>query len=153
MNKFMKIAKERSINGCRNHEGGPFGAVIVDKEGNVNAHRGPGAFAGIGGFANITSKTPTVVFCFSFTAKGLEFSQTKGIVTVEKEGKIPKFVDQVKSISFSARRAIANGQKVLYVTERCVFRLTPKGLKLIEVYPGIDVQKDILDLLPFEVEV
>ena len=108
---------------------------------------------GIGGFANITSKTPTVVFCFSFTAKGLEVSQTKGIVTVEKEGTIPKFVDQVKSTSFSARRAIANGQKVLYVTERCVFRLTPKGLKLIEVYPGIDVQKDILELLPFEVEV
>ncbi|CDA13796.1 acetate CoA-transferase YdiF [Firmicutes bacterium CAG:212] len=130
-----------------------MGALEVDKEGNVNAHRGPGAFAGIGGFANITSKTPTVVFCFSFNAKGLEVSQTKGIVTVEKEGTIPKFVDQVKSISFSARRAIANGQKVLYVTERCVFRLTPKGLKLIEVYPGIDVQKDILDLLPFEVEV
>ena len=130
-----------------------MGALEVDKEGNVNAHRGPGAFAGIGGFANITSKTPTVVFCFSFTAKGLEVSQTKGIVTVEKEGTIPKFVDQVKSISFSARRAIANGQKVLYVTERCVFRLTPKGLKLIEVYPGIDVQKEILDLLPFEVEV
>ena len=130
-----------------------MGALEVDKEGNVNAHRGPGAFAGIGGFANITSKTPTVVFCFSFTAKGLEVSQTKGIVTVEKEGIIPKFVDQVKSTSFSARRAIANGQKVLYVTERCVFRLTPKGLKLIEVYPGIDVQKDILDLLPFEVEV
>lgn len=130
-----------------------MGALEVDKEGNVNAHRGPGAFAGIGGFANITSKTPTVVFCFSFTAKGLEVSQTKGIVTVEKEGTIPKFVDQVKSISFSARRAIANGQKVLYVTERCVFRLTPKGLKLIEVYPGINVQKDILDLLPFEVEV
>ena len=130
-----------------------MGALEVDKEGNVNAHRGPGAFAGIGGFANITSKTPTVVFCFSFTAKGLEVSQAKGIVTVEKEGTIPKFVDQVKSISFSARRAIANGQKVLYVTERCVFRLTPKGLKLIEVYPGIDVQKDILDLLPFEVEV
>ena len=130
-----------------------MGALEVDKEGNVNAHRGPGAFAGIGGFANITSKTPTVVFCFSFTAKGLEVSQTKGNVTVEKEGTIPKFVDQVKSISFSARRAIANGQKVLYVTERCVFRLTPKGLKLIEVYPGIDVQKDILELLPFEVEV
>ena len=130
-----------------------MGALELDKEGNVNAHRGPGACAGIGGFANITSKTPTVVFCFSFTAKDLEVSQTKGIVTVEKEGTIPKFVDQVKNTSFSARRAIANGQKVLYVTERCVFRLTPKGLKLIEVYPGIDVQKDILDLLPFEVEV
>ena len=130
-----------------------MGALEVDKEGNVNAHRGPGAFAGIGGFANITAKTPTVVFCFSFTPKGLEVSPKKGIVKIEKEGSISKLVDRVKSISFSARRAIANGQKVLYVTERCVFRLTPKGLKLIEVYPGIDVQKDILDLLPFEVEV
>ena len=99
-----------------------MGALEVDKEGNVNAHRGPGAFAGIGGFANITAKTPTVVFCFSFTAKGLEVSQKKGIVEIEKEGSISKFVDRVKSISFSARRAIANGQKVLYVTERCVFR-------------------------------
>ena len=88
-----------------------MGALEVDKEGNVNAHRGPGAFAGIGGFANITSKTPTVVFCFSFTAKGLEVSQTKGIVTVEKEGTIPKFVDQVKSTSFSARRAICKWPK------------------------------------------
>ena len=74
------------------------------------------------------AKTPTVVFCFSFTAKGLEVSQKKGIVEIEKEGSISKFVDRVKSISFSARRAIANGQKVLYVTERCVFRLTPKEM-------------------------
>ena len=53
----------------------------------------------------------------------------------------------------AAKRAIQSGQKVLYVTERCVFRLTPKGLKLIEAYPGVDVQKDILDRLPFEVEI
>ncbi len=129
-----------------------MGAVEVDAEGNVNAHRSDGAFAGIGGFANITAKTPTVVFCMSFSAKGLEVSQKKGIVTIEKEGEIPKFVEKVRSISFSAKRAIKNGQKVLYVTERCVFRLTPRGLKLIEAYPGIDVKKDILDRLPFEVE-
>ena len=77
-----------------------MGALEVDKEGNVNAHRGPGAFAGIGGFANITSKTPTVVFCFSFNAKGLEVSQTKGIVTVEKEGTIPKFVGSSQEYQF-----------------------------------------------------
>ena len=67
-------------------------------------------------------------------------------------GSVPKFVEHVNSISFSSKRAIENGQKVLYVTERCVFRLTPKGLKLIEVYPGIDAKRDILDQLPFEVE-
>ena len=129
-----------------------MGALEVDGQGNVNAHRGPGAFAGIGGFANITAKTPTVVFCLTFNTKGLEVSQKKGVITIEKEGTIPKFVEEVKSISFSAKRAIANGQKVLYVTERCVFRLTPKGLKLIEVYPGVDAEKDILSHLPFEVE-
>ena len=129
-----------------------MGALEVDRQGNVNAHRGPGAFAGIGGFANITAKTPTVVFCLTFDTKGLEVSQKKGTVTIEREGTVPKFVEKVKSVSFSAGRAIANGQKVLYVTERCVFRLTPKGLKLIETYPGVDVQRDILDRLPFEVE-
>ena len=130
-----------------------MGGLEADRYGNINAHRGTGAFAGIGGFANITAKTPTVVFCMTFNAKGLEVTQEKGVVTIHKEGEIPKFVENVSSISFSAKRAIENGQKVLYVTERCVFRLTPKGLKLIEVYPGVDMQKDILDRLPFEVEV
>ena len=129
-----------------------MGALEVDQYGNINAHRGPGAFAGIGGFANITAKTPTVVFCMSFNAKGLTVSQKSGEITIEKEGSVPKFVEHVNSISFSSKRAIENGQKVLYVTERCVFRLTPKGLKLIEVYPGIDAKRDILDQLPFEVE-
>ena len=124
----------------------------MDKEGNVNSHRGPGAFSGIGGFANITAKTPTVVFCMTFNTKGLEVEQKKGVVTIRQEGSIAKFVDKVGSVSFSAKRAVANGQKVLYVTERCVFRLTPKGLKLVEVYPGIDAEKDILSRLPFQVE-
>ena len=129
-----------------------MGALEVDAKGNVNAHRGEGAFAGIGGFANITAKTPTVVFCMTFNTKGLEVSAKKGVVTIEKEGTIPKFVEKVRSVSFSAKRAIANGQKVLFVTERCVFRLTPKGLKLIEVYPGVDAERDILLQLPFKVE-
>ena len=120
-----------------------MGALEVDAQGNVNAHRGQGAFAGIGGFANI----------LTFNTKGLDVTQSKGVVTIHSEGSIPKFVKEVGSVSFSAKRAIANGQKVLYVTERCVFRLTPKGLKLIEAYPGVDVKKDILKQLPFEVEI
>ena len=81
----------------------------------------------------------------TFNAKGLEVTQEKGVVTIHKEGEISKFVEKVSSVSFSAKRAIENGQKVLYVTERCVFRLTPKGLKLIEVYPGVDMKKDIIE--------
>ena len=129
-----------------------MGALEVDRYGNVNAHRGPGAYAGIGGFANITAKTPTVVFCLTFNTKGLSVYREGENITVEHNGAVPKFVQTVRSISFSARNAIKNGQKVLYITERCVFILTARGLKLLEVYPGIDMQKDILDLLPFDVE-
>lgn len=130
-----------------------MGALEVDRHGNVNAHKVSGSYAGIGGFANITAKTRTVVFCMSFNAKGLRVSQKKGVVTIEEEGTVPKFVESVRSLSFSAKRAIMNHQRVLYVTERCVFSLTAHGLEVAEVYPGIDLQKDILDQLPFEVRV
>lgn len=130
-----------------------MGAIEVDRFGNVNAHKGPGAFAGVGGFANITAKTSTVVFCLTFDTKGLNVEEKDGIVSIKDEGSIGKFVKNVKSVSFSAKRAKENGQRVIYVTERCVFELVEKGLKLVEVYPGIDVEKDILSLLPFEVEV
>lgn len=130
-----------------------MGGIEVDCKGNVNAHRGPGAFAGVGGFANITAKTHTVVFCLTFNTKGLAVDEQAGKITVKNNGSVPKFVDKVRSISFSAKRARKNGQKVLYVTERCVFELGEKGLRLVEVYPGVDMHKDILDLLPFEVEI
>ncbi|MBP3655167.1 MAG: malonate decarboxylase subunit alpha [Clostridia bacterium] len=130
-----------------------MGALEVDRYGNVNAHRGPGAYAGIGGFANITAQTSTVVFCLTFNTKGLAVSRDEdGTITIDHNGSVPKFVDELQSVSFSARKAIANGQKVLYVTERCVFILTARGLKLLEVYPGVDVERDILSLLPFPVE-
>lgn len=130
-----------------------MGGIEVDRFGNVNAHKGPGAFAGVGGFANITAKTATVVFCLTFNTKGLNVVENDGKVTITNEGTIPKFVNDVKSVSFSAKRAKENGQKVLYVTERCVFELAENGLKLIEVYPGIDIERDVLSQLPFEVDV
>lgn len=130
-----------------------MGGIEVDRHGNVNAHRGPGAFAGIGGFANITAKTKTVVFCLTFNTSGLNVAENDGKITIIDNGSIPKFVDKVTSISFSAKRARANKQKVLYVTERCVFELGENGLRLIEVYPGVDMENDILSLLPFPVEI
>ncbi len=130
-----------------------MGAFEADRHGNVNAHRGPGNFSGIGGFANITAKTPVVVFCLTFNAKGLEVSRKRDEVSILQNGTVPKFVNEVRSVSFSAGRALHNGQRILYVTERCVFELRESGLCLTEVYPGIDMQADILDLLPFEPEI
>jgi acyl CoA:acetate/3-ketoacid CoA transferase len=123
----------------------------VDGRGNVNGHYSPGKLAGIGGFANITQNAKTVVFCTTFTAGGLTVESRYGKVTVEQEGSISKFVESVNAVSFAAENARAIGQKVLYITERCVFTLGERGLVLTEVYDGVDLQRDILDQLPFEV--
>ena len=125
-----------------------MGALEVDRFGNVNAHRGPGAYSGVGGFSDITSNTRTVVFCVTFTTKGLDVTEEDGRVTIRREGSIPKFVDKVRSISFSGKKAVEKGQKVFYITERCVFTLTARGMEILEVYPGIDKQHDIIDKLP-----
>ena len=130
-----------------------MGAFEVDRHGNVNAHRGPETFSGIGGFANITAKTPTVVFCLTFNTQGLLIERNKDNVTILQNGTVPKFGNEVRSISFSAARALKNKQRVLYVTERCVFELTENGLSLKEVYPGVDREKEILALLPFDVPI
>ena len=130
-----------------------IGALEIDAEGNVNGHYHPKKLSGIGGFINITQFTHKVVFCTAFSAGGLEFEETPDGLHIKKEGRFPKFVEKVNALSFSAENARAYGQEVLYVTERCVFRLGEKGLVLTEAAPGVDVQKDILDRLPFAVEV
>ena len=130
-----------------------MGALEVDKEGNVNVHRRPDRYVGIGGFGNITSASRTVVFCFNFRSHGLIVQEEAGQVQIVQEGSIEKIKEKVSTISFSARKAHERGQKVLYVTERCVFRLGEKGLCLCQVYPGVDMQKDILDQLSFTPEI
>ena len=126
-----------------------LGALEVDRWGNVNVHKMGSQFVGVGGFANISHATPTVVFCLNFRSKGLRVRESEDQVFIEQEGVVPKIKENIQAISFSAEHALKKGQRVLYVTERCVFELTPQGLQLKEVYPGVDKQKDILDLLEF----
>ena len=129
------------------------GALEIDGHGNVNGHYTTGKLSGIGGFANITQTTKRVIFCFTFTSHGLEGDFDGKKVTITKEGSITKFHSEVKSLSFSVKNALENGQDVMYITERCVFRLGRNGLILTEVAPGVDVERDILSKLPFKVEI
>ncbi|MCL2082367.1 MAG: propionate CoA-transferase [Oscillospiraceae bacterium] len=127
-----------------------LGGLEADFQGNVNVHKIEGGYPGIGGFANITHATKTIVFCMSFNTKGLIAAKENGGIQIKQEGTIPKFKKEISAVSFSGKNALKRGQRVLYVTERCVFELTEKGLTLKEVYPGVDEVRQIRGLLDFE---
>ncbi|WP_232666083.1 acyl CoA:acetate/3-ketoacid CoA transferase [Pseudonocardia sp. TRM90224] len=123
----------------------------VDRFGNVNVHAFDERPRGPGGFINISTRTARLCFVGTFTAGGLQVAIVDGSLSIVCEGRSRKFVDAVAEISFSGERAVRKGQSVRYVTERAVFELTPDGLELIEVAPGIDVDRDVLahmDLKP-----
>ncbi len=127
-----------------------LGLAQSDKEGNLNVSKFGPKLAGAGGFINISQNTPIVIFMGTFTASGLKINIQDGQLAIEQEGKVKKFIDQVEHITFSGKQAIKNEQKILYVTERAVFKLTKEGLELIEVAPGIDIEKDILPFMEFK---
>ena len=120
-----------------------LGLAQCDATGNINVSKFGTNIAGCGGFPNISQQTPNVFFCGTFTAGGLKIAVEDGKVKILQEGKAKKFIKNVDQITFNGSYAMRKGQKVHYITERCVFELTKDGLKLTEVAPGIDVEKDI----------
>ena len=127
-----------------------LGMAEVDVNGNVNVSKYGPKLSGVGGFVNITQTAKQVAFCGTFTAGGLEIRIVDGRLKILKEGKISKFSNTVEQVSFSAKRALENRQKVIYITERAVFRLVEEGLELIEVAPGVDTDSQILALMTFK---
>ncbi len=114
-----------------------LGLAQADAEGNLNVSRFGPRLAGAGGFINISQNAKKVVFVGSFSANG-----AVGLP-------VPKFVREVEHRTFSGREAFRRRQEVLYVTERCVFRLHEKGIELVEVAPDIDIERDILAQMEF----
>ena len=117
----------------------------VDVQGNVNVSKlgkKPYLTAGCGGFVDITAHAKKIVFSGWFEA-GAEIALTDEGIKVVRPGKFTKMVEAVEHVTFAGARGRAQGQDVLYVTERCVMRATDAGLVAVEVMPGIDAARDI----------
>ena len=127
----------------------------IDRGGSINVSKlgvRPHVTAGAGGFVDITARAKRIVFSGYFTA-GAKLDVANSSVSIQKEGKVKKLVDSVEQISFSGPRAVAQGQDIVYVTERCVMRLEPEGVTVTEVAPGIDLERDILAQAEFSLRI
>ena len=126
----------------------------VDESSDVNVSRFGKKIVGPGGFINISQNAKTMVFSGTFTSGGLEISWPDGQTRIDKEGRERKFVRKVEQITYSGALANENGQRALYVTERAVFQRNKAGrLELIEIAPGIDVERDVLAHMEFKPEI
>ena len=126
-----------------------LGLAEVDEAGNLNVSKFGPRVAGAGGFINITQSSRKIVFTGTFTASGLKCAVADGKLHILQEGKAKKMIKKVLQVTFSAAHARENNLDVLFVTERAVFTIGPSGLILLEVAPGIDLEKDVLGNMEF----
>jgi len=127
-----------------------LGMGEIDRFGNVNVSKFNNRPIGCGGFINITTASKKVVFCGTFTTGGIKADAANGKLNIIQEGKRKKFVNHVEQITFSGQYAAKANKPILYITERAVFELSGGEVTLIEIAPGIDLEKDILAHMEFE---
>ncbi|MDR0468450.1 MAG: acyl CoA:acetate/3-ketoacid CoA transferase, partial [Peptococcaceae bacterium] len=129
-----------------------LGSAEVGEDGSVNVTKIAGRIRGSGGFINIAASTKRIVFISSMTVGG-ESEVVDGALKITKPGKGGKFLKEVTQISFNAKDVAKRGQEIMYVTERAVFKLIDGKVTLIEIAPGLDVEKDVLAFMDFKPEI
>jgi propionate CoA-transferase len=142
-------------------QGGGFDRAMlsfleIDEQGSVNVHDLPGrrhVTAGVGGFADIAAGARSVVFSGNFNAGRRDVAVEDGRLVIRADGRVPKLVKRVSQVTFSGRRALERRQRVVYVTDRCVLELREDGVTVVEVAPGVDLQRDVLDRAGFGLRV
>lgn len=126
-----------------------LGAAEIDDKGNVNVSKFGGRSNGPGGFIDISQNAKKVIFMGTFTVGESNIEITGSGLKIVRDSENIKFVKTLQQITFSGEYAVKNGQEIMFITERAVFRLTAEGLVLSEIAPGIDLQKDVLDKMEF----
>jgi propionate CoA-transferase len=137
--------------------GCPFTALAfaqIDEAGNVNVSRFGAANPGAGGFIDIAHNAKRLVFAGTLTTGGLDVDGDGGTLNIRREGKMNKLVTNVDHITYRITDGVRDrGQQARIITERAVFDVTADGLLLVEVAPGIDVRRDVLNHVGFDVRV
>jgi propionate CoA-transferase len=126
-----------------------LGMGQVDRFGNVNVSKLNNSPIGCGGFINISTASKQVVCCGTFTRSGLKVEAKEGKLKIVEEGKSRKFLNQVEQITFSSKYAAKGKKDILYITERAVFKLIGEEVTLVEIAPGVDLERDILSHMDF----
>lgn len=126
-----------------------LGLAETDRFGNVNVSKFGPRITGPGGFINISQNAKKVVYVGNFNV-GAEMKVEDGKLVIVKEGTRMKFRDHVEQVTFSGSYAAKINQNVLYITERAVFTLEDGEVTLIEIAPGVDLERDILKQMEFK---
>ena len=87
--------------------------------------------------------------CYASHCCCLQVGLSQGKLHIHHEGRSKKFVARVQQKTFSV--LTARRRDIYYLTERAVFKLVEgKGIELIEVAPGVDIQRDVLAQMDFK---